>query len=286
MFTLLLFFTALLVAGCAAYFSVLGIATLFSGHYIQVLVMAGALELGKLIATSFLYRYWSKTIWFLRLYMIGAVLILMGITSMGIYGYLSSGFQVNASKLETIEKQVLLIEEQKSNLIKEIEQNNKRIEILNEARKTQEQRVQAAGNYKLPREQAYAAIEKTNLELEKVNAENDQLREEQFKKDNEILELQKQDNEVHDIGTFKFVAESLGLPLETIVKLFIIVIVCVFDPLAVSLILCYNIASKGSVLKEEKVIPTIKKEEPVIEQPVKEKKPLVATGHGEIRVKN
>jgi hypothetical protein len=285
MFTLLLFFTALLVAGCAAYFSVLGIATLFSGHYIQVLVMAGALELGKLIATSFLYRYWSKTIWFLRLYMIGAVLILMGITSMGIYGYLSSGFQVNASKLETIEKQVLLIEEQKSNLIKEIEQNNKRIEILNEARKTQEQRVQAAGNYKLPREQAYAAIEKTNLELEKVNAENDQLREEQFKKDNEILELQKQDNEVHDIGTFKFVAESLGLPLETIVKLFIIVIVCVFDPLAVSLILCYNIASKGSVLKEEKVIPTIKKEEPVIE-PVKEKKPLVATGHGEIRVKN
>jgi len=285
MFTLLLFFTALLVAGCAAYFSVLGIATLFSGHYIQVLVMAGALELGKLIATSFLYRYWSKTIWFLRLYMIGAVLILMGITSMGIYGYLSSGFQVNASKLETIEKQVLLIEEQKSNLIKEIEQNNKRIEILNEARKTQEQRVQAAGNYKLPREQAYAAIEKTNLELEKVNAENDQLREEQFKKDNEILELQKQDNEVHDIGTFKFVAESLGLPLETIVKLFIIVIVCVFDPLAVSLILCYNIASKGSVLKEEKIIPTIKKEEPVIE-PVKEKKPLIATGHGEIRVKN
>ena len=286
MFTILLFFTALLVAGCAAYFSVLGIATLFSGHYIQVLVMAGALELGKLIATSFLYRYWNKTIWFLRLYMIGAVLILMGITSMGIYGYLSSGFQVNASKLETIEKQVLLIEEQKSNLIKEIEQNNERIEILNEARKTQEQRVQDAGNYKLPREQAYAAIEKTNLELEKVNTENDQLREEQFKKDNEILELQKQDNEVHDIGTFKFVAESLGLPLETIVKLFIIVIVCVFDPLAVSLILCYNIASKGSVLKEEKSkTPTIKKEEPVIE-PIKEKKPLVATGHGEIRVKN
>jgi len=281
MFTFLLFFSAMLVAGCAAYFSVLGIATLFSGHYIQVLIMAGALELGKLIATSFLYRYWNKTIWFLRLYMMCAVLILMGITSMGIYGYLSSGFQVNASKLETIEKQVLLIEEQKSNLSKEIEQNNKRIEILNEARKIQEQRVQAAGNYKLPREQAYAAIEKTNIELNEITIKNNQLREEQFKKDNEILELQKQNNEVHDIGTFKFVAESLGFPLETIVKFFIIIIVCVFDPLAVSLILCYNIASRGSILKEEKTIETVVE----MEEPIKEKKPLIATGHAEIRVK-
>jgi len=280
MFTILLFLTALTVAGCAAYFSVLGIATLFSGHYLQVLIMAGSLELGKLIATSFLYRYWNKTVWFLRIYMICAVLILMAITSMGIYGYLSSGFQVNAGKLETIEKQVSLIEEQKSVIVKEIEQNNKRIEILNEARKSQEERVQAAGNYKLPREQAYAAIEKTNAELEKVNAKNDQLKEEQFKKDNEVLELQKQDNQVHDIGTFKFVAESLGLPLETIVKLFIIVIVCVFDPLAVSLILCYNIASKGSVLKEEKVVvKEIVKEE----EPLKEKKPLVITGKGGLK---
>lgn len=274
MFTFLLFLIALLVAGCAAYFSVLGIATLFSGHYIQVLIMAGSLELGKLFATSFLYRYWNKTVWFLRLYMIIAVLILMGITSMGIYGYLSSGFQVNAGKLETIEKQVLLIEQQKNSIVNEIEQNNKRIEVLNEARKVQEQRVQDAGNYKLPREQAYAAIEKTNTELEKVNSKNDQLREEQFKKDNEILELQKQNIEVHDIGTFKFVAESLGLPLETIVKLFIIIIVCVFDPLAVSLILAYNIASKGSILREEEE-----------KEPKEEKKPFIITGKGGLKTK-
>jgi len=282
MFTILLFLIALTVAGCAAYFSVLGIATLFSGHYFQVLIMAGSLELGKLIATSFLYRYWNKVIWFLKIYMVCAVLILMAITSMGIYGYLSSGFQVNAGKLEAIEKQVLLIEEQKGVIIKEIEQNNKRVEILNEARKTQEQRVQAAGNYKTPREQAYASIEKTNTELEKVNTKNEQLREEQFKKDNEILELQKQDNQVHDIGTFKFVAESLGLPLETVVKLFIIIIVCVFDPLAVSLILCYNIASRGFILKEEEEIkPEVELKEEIIE----EKKPFTITGKGVLKSK-
>jgi len=279
MFTLLLFFTAMFVAGCAAYFSVLGIATLFSGHYIQVLIMAGALEVGKLIATSFLYRYWNSTVWFLKIYMISAVLVLMCITSMGIYGYLSSGFQVNAGKLETIEKQVLLIEEQKSNLSKEIEQNNKRVDTLNAARVTQEQRLP-----KMSRESAkpvYEDMARSAEEIKNLNDRNQLLQNNLQNKDTEILELQKQNNEVHDIGTFKFVAESLGLPLETIVKLFIIVIVCVFDPLAVSLILCYNIASRGSILKEEKIPEEpIKKEEPVKEEPVKEKKSLVAIGHG------
>ena len=92
MFTLMLALSALLVAGCAAYFSVLGIATLFSGHFWSVVIMAGSLELGKLVSTSFLYRYWKKTVWFLKIYMIVAVLVLMGITSLGIYGYLSSGY--------------------------------------------------------------------------------------------------------------------------------------------------------------------------------------------------
>jgi hypothetical protein len=285
MFTLLLFFTALLVAGCAAYFSVLGIATLFSGHYIQVLIMAGSLELGKLIATSFLYRYWNKTVWFLKIYMIMAVLILMVITSMGIYGYLSSGFQINASKLQGIETQVSLIQEQKNALSLEIEQNNKRVEILNETRKTQELRVQEAGNYRLPREQAYAAIEKANMELATLTTSNQLLREEQFRKDSEILELQKQNNEVHDIGTLKFVAESLGLSLETVVKLFILIIVCVFDPLAVSLILAYNIASRGSVLKEEiNTLPVLGTASPSVtvpSEPTINKKPfIVAHGHG------
>jgi hypothetical protein len=263
MFTIILAITAFLVAGCAAYFSVLGIATLFSGHYLQVLIMAGSLEIGKLVATSFLYRYWNKTIWFLKLYLVVGVLTLMTITSMGIYGYLSSGFQVNAGKLETIEKQVSLIEEQKVNISKEIEQNNKRVDTLNDARKTQEERLP-----KMSRESAkpvYEDMARAAKEIENLNIRNQSLQNSLIDKDTEILELQKQNNEVHDIGTFKFVAESLNLPLETIVKFFIIVIVCVFDPLAVSLILAYNIASRGSILKEEKEekkeseIPTIEK---------------------------
>jgi len=285
MFTILLFLTALLVAGCAAYFSVLGIATLFSGHYFQVLIMAGSLELGKLIATSFLYRYWKKTAWFLKIYMVLAVLILMVITSMGIYGYLSSGFQVNAGKMQGVEKQVSLIETQKDFISKEIEQNNKRVDTLNAARTTQEQRLPSMS--RISAAPVYEDMARSAEEIKDLKTRNQELTNSLLSKDTELLDLQKQNNEIHDIGTFKFVAESLGIPLETVVKLFIIIIVCVFDPLAVSLILSYNIASRGSVLKEEKnsepsILPDSNITPPEISQTnsVTKKPFIVASGHG------
>jgi len=250
MFTALLAFTALLVAGCAAYFSVLGIATLFSGHFWSVVIMAGSLELGKLVATSFLYRYWKKVVWFLKVYMITAVLVLMGITSLGIYGYLSSGYQVNAGKTELIDNKASLIVQQKDNVAKEIEQINTRINTLNEARKSQEARLPS-----MSRRAAAPVYEDMARAAEEIKGLTTRVQELQtlvFEKDNELIVLKSEGNEVHDIGTFKFVAESVGLPLDTVVKLFILIIVLVFDPLAVALVLAYNIARGGSILKETK----------------------------------
>jgi hypothetical protein len=250
MFTALLAFTALLVAGCGAYFSVLGIATLFSGHFWQVAIMAGSLELGKLVATSFLYRYWKKVIWFLKVYMISAVLVLMVITSMGIFGYLSSGYQVNAGKTELIDNRVALIEQQKTNIKNEIDQINARVTTLNEARKSQEARLpQMSRRSAAP---VYEDMARAAEEIKGLTTRAQELQTTVFEKDNELITLSSEGNEVHDIGTFKFVAESVGLPLDTVVKIFIICIVLVFDPLAVALISAYNIARGGSILKETK----------------------------------
>lgn len=250
MFTALLAFAALLVAGCAAYFSVLGIATLFSGHFWSVVIMAGSLELGKLVATSFLYRYWKKVVWFLKLYMISAVLVLMCITSLGIYGYLSSGYQVNAGKTELIDNKASLIVQQKDNVAKEIEQINARINTLNEARKSQEARLpQMSRRSAAP---VYEDMARSAEEIKGLTARVQELQTLVFEKDNELIVLKSEGNEVHDIGTFKFVAESVGLPLDTVVKIFIMIIVLVFDPLAVALVLAYNIARGGSILKEAK----------------------------------
>jgi hypothetical protein len=265
MFTALLAFTALLVAGCGAYFSVLGIATLFSGHFWQVAIMAGSLELGKLVATSFLYRYWKKVIWFLKLYMISAVLVLMVITSMGIFGYLSSGYQVNAGKTELIDNKVALIEQQKTNIKNEIDQINARITTLNEARKSQEARLpQMSRRSAAP---VYEDMARSAEEIKGLNARVQELQTTVFEKDNELITLSSEGNEVHDIGTFKFVAESVGLPLDTVVKIFIICIVLVFDPLAVALVLAYNIARGGSILKETKSTKQLLVDEPIPAQP-------------------
>ena len=86
----LVIFTSLLIAGCAAYFSVYGIGLLFSGATIAVMIMASSLELGKLVTTSWLFRYWNKANILMRVYMIFAVFALMGITSLGIFGFLTS----------------------------------------------------------------------------------------------------------------------------------------------------------------------------------------------------
>ena len=264
MFITILGLTALLVAGCAAYFSVLGIATLFSGHFLSVLIMAGSLEIGKLVSTSFLYRYWNKTVWFLKLYMIIAVLALMGITSMGIYGFLSSGYQVNAGKTDLIDNKSALIVQQKDNIAKEIEQISQRIDTLNAARKTQEERLPTMS--RVAAKPVYEDMERAGIEITSLTTGTQTLQDLVFEKDNQLIMLNQEINLAHDIGTFKFVAESVGLPLETVVKIFIVIIVLVFDPLAVSLVLAYNIASRGSVLKEEKQKPL--KRTLIIDEPI------------------
>jgi hypothetical protein len=264
-FILLLGLSTLLVAGSAAYFSVLGIATLFSGSFYQVIVMAGALEFGKLMATSYLYRYWSNTVWWLKTYLIIAVLMLMGITSLGIFGYLSAAYQINSSKFAQIDSQIGLIDNQKLTLDKEIEQNLKRVEMLNGIRAEQEKRVQEAGNYKAPREQAYAAIEKANTEIQTLTERNQSLQTEKFKKDQEVLNLNGEIAQTKDIGTFRFVAQFINKPLDTVVIAFICLLICVFDPLAVSLVLAFNVAGTGRITKESKnEEPEITKTENVI----------------------
>lgn len=254
-FIILLGLSALLVAGAAAYFSVLGIAMLFAGSYYQVLVMAGSLELGKLVAASYLHKYWKQTSWWLKTYLSLAVVTLMIITSIGIFGYLSAAYQVNSLKFTQIDYKITIVENQKTTLNQEIETNNKRIEILNEIRKSQEERVQQAGNYKVPREQAYAAIEKANTELQTINTRNQQLQQEQFKIDNEVIELKKEISEVKDIGTFMFFANFINKPLDVVVIWFILSLMLVFDPLAVSLVLAFNTAiinrSKKAIQQSE-----------------------------------
>jgi hypothetical protein len=240
MFKLILALSAILVAGCAAYFSVQGLATLYAGSFIAVCVMAGSLEFGKLVAASYLHRYWKKTSFLLKTYLTVSVITLMAITSLGIFGFLTSAFQKSHVEIEIINVQKESLNIEKESFQKEINNLTTRISTLNDIRLIQEKRVEEAGNYKVPREQAYTAIDKANQEIkdlsQQINGLNDKIK----NINNKNLELKSEEVKSSDIGTLKFVAELFNTNIETVVKWFTIIIVLVFDPLAVSLVLAYT----------------------------------------------
>ena len=249
MFIPLLCISAFLVAGTAAYFSVVGIATLFSGSYNEVLVMAGSLELGKLVATSYLYRYWAETNKLLKSYLCIAVLILMGITSIGIFGYLSAAYQSTSLAYNQVNSKVEILEQQKQTFDNEIAQLTSRIETLNKSRLSQEQRLTT-----LSRQAAapiYKDIEKAGEEIKTLTERTTELQNSKTEKDNAIIALKEEQSKVKDIGTFSFVAKSIEKPLDSVVTMFICILIGVFDPLAVALVLAFNVAIKKNQKNEE-----------------------------------
>jgi hypothetical protein len=251
MFKYIVGFAALVVAGCAAFFSVQGLATLYAGQFIAVCIMAGGLEFGKLVAASYLHRYWKETNFLLKSYLIIAVISLMAITSLGIFGFLTSAYQESHVKIEMVDSKKQMLETKKTSITEQIDVNKKRIDVLNDIRISQEQRVKEAGNYKLPREQAYAAIEKANSELNELQEKNKNYFLEINNIETNLLELKAEESKSTDIGTLKFVSELFNLDIQTIVKWFTIIIVLVFDPLAVSLVLAYNNIVERKYKKEE-----------------------------------
>ena len=144
MFRILLGLSALFLAGCGAFFSVKGIGLLFSGSFWSAIIMASSLEFGKIMATSFLYRYWKNINNIIKTYLICAVITLMGITSLGIFGFLSQAFYSTKSNIDAIESQVLLLNNKKISLQTQLTSNNDRIKTLIDTRKNQESNLSKA----------------------------------------------------------------------------------------------------------------------------------------------
>jgi len=187
----------------------------------------------------------------------------MGITSLGIFGFLTSAYQQSHVKVEIVDTKKAALDSTKQTLSDDISNLNKRIEVLNKAREQQEKRVLDSGNYKAPREQAYAAIEKTNIEVKELQEKIDEKTNNISSLQTELLSLKVEETKSTDIGTLKFVSILFNKDISTIVKWFTIIIVLVFDPLAISLVLAYNnIVSNKEVTvfeKKENILNFFKK---------------------------
>ncbi len=103
--------SAIIIAGCAAFFSVTGLGVLFSGAATSVMVMAGSLEFAKLVAATYLKQQWDEIKGFNKWYLTSAVALLMLITSAGIFGYLSNAFQVQSLQLQQVDREILFIQQ-------------------------------------------------------------------------------------------------------------------------------------------------------------------------------
>lgn len=256
----LVMFTSMLIAGCAAFFSVYGIGLLFSGAVVAAMIMASSLELGKLVTTSWLFRYWNIANKLMKIYMVIAVVVLMCITSLGIFGYLTAAYQKSSLETELANTKITTLESQKKEETKKIESVRSTIDKLMTLRSSQESRLsESMTNALIARNpvqlqmlqnQINEQIEGLNKQVENENAKLKDAADKSTKIDDEIFKLKIDNSQKKDITTFKFVAQEFKSDINTVVKWFIIVLITVFDPLAVVLLLAYNMSSNYKELDD------------------------------------
>ena len=278
----LLLFCALGLSSTAAYYSVIGLSIVFSGVALPVIIMGSFLEISKLSIATYLHNQWKNSMLGLKIYLTAALVVLSVITSIGIYGLLSKGFRENLTQLEISGKQVKNIEikkerfeQSKQEYVLEKQNVDKDISGLRDALATgtttqykdretgQIITVNSSSARKTFEKQLTQAIANRDTLSRKIETMNDSL----TALDIQILDMETQNEEANELGVIQAVSESTGWSLSSVANLFILILIIVFDPLAISLVLATNQAFKnakpkknmyGEIKQEPKIQPTIK----------------------------
>ena len=256
MLPFLIAFSALSVSGSAAFYSVFGLSKLFAGASTEVIIMAGSLEIAKLVTASLLYQYWDSINKVLRTYLAIATVILVVITSMGIYGFLSAAYQETFNQLTYVENEKKFLQ-QKTDFYqqdvtryeKELQQILDNITSLSEARSVsiQVKDTSVAGGVRntISTVDLRAAQNRLGIEEDKrkdVNLKRDIAVDSLRTYQRQILELDNNADVAGELGPLKYLSGLTGYPMDKIINLLLLTIIFVFDPLAVSLVIAANFA--------------------------------------------
>jgi len=265
----LIAFSALSVSASAAFYSISGLSKLFAGASLQVIIMASSLEVAKLVIASLLYQYWNSINKALRTYRVTAAVVLVLITSMGIYGYLSNAYQSTANKEGIVTQQITALETKKKlyeqtrdNIIKEKQSLADLKGTLSKGSVTQF--TDKKGNLIVKSNNANVKqIESANKTEEKLTTKLDIVNDSIFALENKILETKTFSESASELGPLKYLSNLLGVSMDRIVNWLLLIIIFVFDPLAISLVVAANFAfaqlrSKNEYPIEEKVGDEIK----------------------------
>lgn len=255
-FKYLVWLSAFILAACAAFVSVSGLSKLFAGGGLAIYIMIGGLEFSKLVSASLLHRYWNNLSVLIRTYLTIGVIVLISITSMGIYGYLSDGYKKVSTVFGVEQSELAIYEAKKARFEKNISDNERtiiyrtdRVTSLNNLRVQQENRLDSllSKNYISNANKIRVDIDKSNDEISKLNLEINDLLENNSALYDSIAEYQVKVNDVKnnsavtsELGPLMFLSETTGLPMQSVVNYLIIIIMLVFDPLAVILLISAN----------------------------------------------
>jgi len=277
MLTILLFLSGIAVSIVGATYSIIGLASLFAGAYWAVVTMGITLEIAKLVTVSWLYRNWDLKLLpnSIRMYLTSAVLMLMFITSVGIFGFLSKAHLDQASPNTGNRLLVKNVERQIDSEKKSIEGAQK---IINQ--------LDTALDKVIDRDADKGLSERQKQQNERNRANNiiansskkiTDLSNQKLKLDKDQLAIDK------DIGPFKYVAEliygdSMDGNLDRAVRLVIICLILVFDPLAVLMLVAFNVSLKDKELNEKGSYKiTYPKEELKVKTELKEEQKIDTT---------
>jgi len=216
----LLIISGLLISTIGATFSIFGLAKLFAGAAFSVAIMAGALEFSKLVVAGFLYRYWGHINPVMRLYLSLAIIVLVGVTSLGIFGYLSEAYQRSSLSMKTEQVKLRALNEENARIQQEISEIQKFIA-------------------EVPRNRISKKFELEKESEPKIFA----LRKKSEKIYNEIQILTQSVLVIQTkVGPLVYVAETFKTDVDTVAKYLIFLFVSVFDPLAVCIIFAWSLA--------------------------------------------
>jgi hypothetical protein len=279
----LTFLTAMALSGVAAYYSVIGLAAIFPGSFWPVVLMGSVLEGAKLVTVSWLYRNWKEIPILMKSYLVTACFILMLITSMGIFGYLSKAHLEHSSDAAPLVNKIALIDEKIKVSKENVDVNRKALKQMDEAvdqvmgrssdEKGAEKAVVIRRGQQKERGRIFAEIEAEQKKIGSLNEERMPM----------ATEAQKT---AADLGPIKYVAELIygsgdADVVDKAVRLVIMLIMVVFDPLAVLLLIAANMSMQDRRVKEivqkpnEELPPAPPIKEELIEEPESKKEETV-----------
>ena len=254
-FPFIITLAALSVSASAAFYSVSGLSKLFAGAAFAVIVMAASLEVAKLVIASLLYQYRKTLPIFLKVYLSIACFVLILITSMGIYGFLSSAYQETSAKSGSIDSQIALIETRRDNTKEQLSVYTDEKESINKA--VSDLRSGLANNViqytnaegvlitttssstrRALEKQLDQAIDRQTTINDRVDGLNTKL----FEYETEIVEVSTNNDIAGELGPLKYLSGLTGIPMDEIINYLLLTIIFVFDPLAIALVISANYA--------------------------------------------